>query len=142
MLLVIAGTFIIMWKMMKLHNIYEVLGFKIMAKINKLILLLKMSKYFTAKPYVAACQSKGLHPKGLPSSLKKENGIDGFSDGVTNDWFWHRHLYPWDCIKTKLMKRVSLPHNLLQTKGKCLINIFIFMDKFQILWSQLIFRVS
>lgn len=70
---------------MKFHKIYEVLCFKIMAKRDILIALFKKSKYFTAKSYRAACQSKGPHPKRpvfIPQGKKQQ---DSSPDGVTSD---------------------------------------------------------
>lgn len=55
-----------------------------MAKVDILILLFKKPKYFTAKSYTAAGQSKGPHPKRPVFMPQKENGIDSPLDGVTN----------------------------------------------------------
>lgn len=70
--------------MIKFHNVYQVLCFKTMAHVDTVMLLFKELKGFTAKSYMAACQPKGPHqrPAFLP---QKDNGIDGSSDGVTND---------------------------------------------------------
>lgn len=43
-----------------------------MAHVDILILLFKELKGFTAKSYMVACQSKGPHPKGLFSFLRKK----------------------------------------------------------------------
>lgn len=37
---------------------------------------------------MAACQSKGLHPQMPVFISQKENEIDSFSEGVTNDNFY------------------------------------------------------
>lgn len=59
-------------KMIKFHNIYKALCFKTMAQVDILILLFKELKGFPAKSYMADCQSKGPHPKGLSSFLRKK----------------------------------------------------------------------
>ena len=56
-----------------------------MAKRDILILLFKNPEYFTAKSCMAACQAKGPHPIRPVFPPQKENEIDKYSNGVTND---------------------------------------------------------
>lgn len=70
---------------MKFHNNYKVLCLKTTAKMDTLIFLYKWPKYFTAKSYMEACQSKGPYPKRPAFIPHKENGIESSSDGVTID---------------------------------------------------------